>query len=99
MSIVVGSLRDTTSGRKRKKITTNRRKKFEPGIVTTRENPLAAKAREDRNKYPSRDFGGAPTNKERSVEVGVSKQFTIAPAYNKGAYQVISRSQVKNIGK
>ena len=58
MSIVVGSLRYTTSGRKRKKITTNRRKKFEPGIVTTRENPLAAKAREDRNKYPSRDFGG-----------------------------------------
>ena len=99
MSIVIGSLRYTTSGRKRKKITTNRRKKFEPGIVTTRENPLAARAREDRSKYPSRDFGGTPTHKERSVEVGVSKQFTIAPAYNKGAYQVISRENIKDIGR
>ena len=25
--------------------------------------------------------------------------FTIAPAYNKGAYQVISKSDIKNIGK
>jgi len=25
--------------------------------------------------------------------------FTIAPAYNKGAYQVISRKDVKDIGK
>ena len=28
-----------------------------------------------------------------------SKKFTVAPAYNKGAYQVISRSDVKHIGK
>ena len=25
--------------------------------------------------------------------------FTVAPAYNKGAYQVINRSQIKNIGR
>ena len=28
-----------------------------------------------------------------------SKNFTIAPAYNKGAYQVISKDNVKHIGK
>jgi|TARA_R110000851_G_scaffold333198_1_gene511515 hypothetical protein len=28
-----------------------------------------------------------------------TKTYTIAPAYNKGAYQVISREEVKNIGK
>ena len=29
----------------------------------------------------------------------ISRKFTIAPAYNKGAYQVISREDVKHIGK
>ena len=28
-----------------------------------------------------------------------SKNFTIAPAYNKGGYQVISKDNVKHIGK
>ena len=28
-----------------------------------------------------------------------SKKFTVAPAYNKGAYQVIPRSEVKDIGR
>ena len=28
-----------------------------------------------------------------------SKKFTIAPAYNKGGYQVISKDNIKNIGK
>ena len=29
----------------------------------------------------------------------ISSQYTIAPAYNKGAYQVISRQNVKDIGR
>ena len=28
-----------------------------------------------------------------------TKTYTIAPAYNKGAYQVISKREVRNIGK
>jgi hypothetical protein len=28
-----------------------------------------------------------------------SKKFTIAPAYNKGAYQVITKNNVKDIGR
>ena len=29
----------------------------------------------------------------------VSKQYTLAPAYNKGAYQVIPLDNIKHIGK
>ena len=37
-----------------------------------------------------------PSNNWRLQE---SKKFTIAPAYNKGGYQVISKDNIKNIGK
>ena len=40
--------------------------------------------------------GTKPVNNWRLEE---SKKFTIAPAYNKGAYQVITKSYVKYIGK
>jgi len=29
----------------------------------------------------------------------ISSQYTVAPAYNKGAYQVIGKSDIKHIGK
>ena len=40
--------------------------------------------------------GTKPVNNWRLEE---SKKFTIAPAYNKGGYQVISKENVKHIGK
>ena len=40
--------------------------------------------------------GTKPVNNCRLEE---SKKFTVAPAYNKGAYQVISKENVKHIGK
>ena len=40
--------------------------------------------------------GTKPVNNWRLEE---SKKFTIAPAYNKGAYQVITPSNIKDIGK
>ena len=40
--------------------------------------------------------GTKPVNNWRQEE---SKKFTIAPAYNKGGYQVISKENIKNIGK
>ena len=40
--------------------------------------------------------GTKPVNNWRLEE---SKKFTVAPAYNKGAYQVISKDNVKHIGK
>jgi hypothetical protein len=32
-------------------------------------------------------------------KVKISKNFTVAPAYNKGAYQVIPSTDIKHIGK
>jgi hypothetical protein len=36
---------------------------------------------------------GAPKRKR------IEHNFTVAPAYNKGAYQVISKDDIKDIGK
>jgi len=40
--------------------------------------------------------GTKPVNNWRLEE---SQNFTVAPAYNKGAYQVISKSNIKDIGR
>ena len=37
--------------------------------------------------------------KKKLVAQQESKNFTVAPAYNKGAYQVIPKSDIKHIGK
>lgn len=34
-----------------------------------------------------------------SFKKNVSKKYTVAPAYNKGAYQVVSNENIKHIGK
>ena len=39
------------------------------------------------------------TKPHRNWRLEESKKFTVAPAYNKGAYQVITRDNVKDIGK
>ena len=39
------------------------------------------------------------TKPVRNIRLEISRKFTIAPAYNKGAYQVISRGDIKNIGR
>ena len=37
--------------------------------------------------------------KKKIIAQRESKNFTVAPAYNKGAYQVIPKSDIKHIGK
>ena len=37
--------------------------------------------------------------KKKIIAQKESKNFTVAPAYNKGAYQVIPKSDIKHIGK
>ena len=52
------------------------------------------------NYIPSSKNGiGNVSKKEESYKLEVSKQYTIAPAYNKGAYQVIGKNDIKNIGR
>ena len=49
---------------------------------------------------PSKSDGvGNATKKDESYKLEVSKQYTIAPAYNKGGYQVIGKNNIKDIGR
>jgi hypothetical protein len=38
-------------------------------------------------------------NMSAAEKLKISNNYTIAPAYNKGAYQVISKENIKDIGK
>lgn len=98
----IGSIRYDQHGRKRKtKALTPRRKvkqEFKPLKV---QKTFAQQKMEDfNNKYPS--FTGDShyeTPVDNSWKAEESKNFTVAPAYNKGAYQVIPRKDVEHIGK
>jgi hypothetical protein len=51
-------------------------------------------------KYPSyTGTGKYEPAEDQSWKKEASKNFTVAPAYNKGAYQVVPRNEVKHIGK
>ena len=52
-------------------------------------------------KYPSHGVQGAGscTLENTEYKQEISSNYTIAPAYNKGAYQVILKDSVKDIGK
>ena len=83
--IIQGSLRHSPSGRKRK---TNAWKKAKPlEFVSQSIKTMTPTANE------------IPSSKTTSYKVEESKNFTVAPAYNKGAYQVIPRGDVEWIGK
>ena len=47
----------------------------------------------------SNQAGGTTTKPVNNWRLEESKKFTIAPAYNKGGYQVISEDNIKHIGK
>ena len=93
MALTFGSLRHTYSGRKRKPLPKAKsyQPKFEPLQVT---EPY----RRDTKHYRSADDGvGICEAPDRSYAQNAS--FTVAPDYNKGAYQVISSENVKDIGR
>jgi len=39
------------------------------------------------------------TVRDDSYKKEISKNYTVAPAYNKGAYQVIGKNNIKDIGR
>ena len=102
MNSYIGSLRYDPSGRKRKSpgLKTKRKLKqeFQPLVL---EKTLAEKQMDEFNaKYPSYSCKTTYTpGKDQSWKQEASKNFTVAPAYNKGAYQVIPSTDVKHIGK
>jgi len=97
--IVQGSMTHTTSGRKMFRPFSRRRalpigwKEYRPAAEISPVNWR------DSKEYPSADLG-APNPQETALkEHYVSSNHTIAPAYNKGAYQVISSENIKDIGR
>ena len=93
--IIHGSMKYSPSGRKRK---TNAYKKArKPSFVAQSKKQFEEV--EIRKELPSMKSTGHCTAADNSWKVEESKKFTVAPAYNKGAYQVIPRGDVKWIGK
>ncbi len=101
------SLRYDMSGRKRKnykknnpttkRVTTHKPMKPQP-------NTIMEAHKEHMKKYPSMPMGSAAGKGQVNVswdkeKKEISQGYTVAPAYNKGAYQVIGKSNIKDIGK
>lgn len=62
--------------------------------------PTSQVFRRETPEYPSVVSKSAlPTKTDDSYKAEVSKKYTLAPAYNKGAYQVISKDNVTDIGR
>lgn len=85
------------------KIDPRSRQAFKP--MNPKNNWRAEQDRLHREKYPSMSISSKTTSgtgediawqKEKEE---ICKNYTIAPAYNKGAYQVIGKSNIKDIGK
>ena len=82
--------------------TTKVPKRYKPlgrGRVYTRpfrEISITPQIDDHREKYPSRPVTMDCTSKRESRP---AVNVTIAPAYNKGAYQVIPHSDIKHIGR
>jgi len=94
-----GSMKYDMHGRNRKtnawKKTPKRTPEFKP-----LENYSIGNGEDHRKKYPSvSDMTRYVSQQDNSYKLEESKKFTVAPAYNKGAYQVIPRGDVKHIGK
>ena len=52
-----------------------------------------------REKETVPNLGNGATKPARNWRLEESRNFTVAPAYNKGAYQVITKSNIKDIGR
>ena len=53
----------------------------------------------DKRKENVPNLGNGATKPARNWRLEESQKFTVAPAYNKGAYQVITKSNIKDIGR
>lgn len=101
-----GGMNYSPCGRKRKNSTFKRKTKRTPvkfsEYIPTKAELDAHQARKAHyEKYPSfiPPTKADITREDTSWKLEESKNFTVAPAYNKGAYQVVPRNEVEFIGK
>ena len=102
--IVQGSINYTTSGRKRKATKRVKKASHQPKAEGVGPSPralalLPTPYRRETIDYPSQPMMGVAGKVDESYKKEVSQSYTLAPAYNKGAYQVISKENIKHIGK
>ena len=95
--IIQGNMRYSPSGRKRK--TNAYKKKARPKFVAQKTENF--KQVDNQKEIPSLSNSSKTKykNEDNSWKIEESKKWTVAPAYNKGAYQVIPKGDVKWIGK
>ena len=94
--MIQGSLNYSSSGRKKKVV--RKTKRFNGLAYATGPQPF----RRETNQYPSAEEAKQHLVTVDAAEIErrmISSNYTIAPAYNKGAYQVISKDNIKDIGK
>ena len=95
MSVIQRSMGHTMSGRRRKKIYKARKKEKVIFHTLYREEPTIRET----PYYPSAPMTPYRPEKDETYKQEISSSYTIAPAYNKGAYQVISGESIEDIGR
>lgn len=100
MATVYGSMRHSSNGRRKKTNYWKKSKGYTGQFVALQ---TSGPVRRDVPDYPSADIMASPTRSHtelsREERNAISSQYTIAPAYNKGAYQVIPKENIKHIGR
>tara|TARA_B100001059_G_scaffold52761_1_gene46589 strand:- start:12159 stop:12446 length:288 start_codon:yes stop_codon:yes gene_type:complete len=94
--IIKGSITYDSFGRRRK-TTNTRTQKAKP--QSFRGHFPQYNKDTHREQYPSMAMESYSPVIEDTYKKEVSKQYTVSIAYNKGAYQVIPKSDIKHIGK
>ena len=101
--IIKGSLNYDSHGRRRKTVRTKRKshksKWTKVGAVAQQGEHRICTAKVAGSIPVSSTNAGKGTAVDNSWKVEISKKYTVAPAYNKGAYQVIPPTDVEHIGK
>lgn len=97
--IVHGALNYDATGRKKKTVRKGTYKRLQSS--GTFKPDYTPRRRTRAESIPSLNTTDCSTtvHSEAKVRQEVSKNYTVAVAYNKGAYQVIPRDSVKHIGK
>ena len=101
--IIKGSLNYDSHGRRRKTVRTKRKshksKWTKVGAVAQQGEHRICTAKVAGSIPVSSTNAGKGTAVDNSWKIEISKKYTVAPAYNKGAYQVIPPTDVEHIGK
>ena len=98
--IINGNMRYSPSGRETKRLALTKRSVSQSSNnKTPKPNPRLEAIKAHQEKYPSLPMGSSkPTKAEdNSYKQEISKQYTVAIPYNKGAYQVIPKENIKDI--